>query len=84
MLLRILNKLLVGLIFYVAVKLGKEELRERVTESEVLKGGGGEKERTLRNLGGGGWLKNSEGKGDGIGGSEGGEGKESKELSGGR
>ena len=83
MLLRILNKLLVGLIFYVAVKLGKEELRERVTESEVLKGGGGEKERTLRNLGGG-WLKNSEGKGDGIGGSEGGEGKESKELSGGR
>lgn len=53
MLLRILNKLLVGLIFYVAVKLGKEELRERVTESEVLKGGGGEKERTLRNLGGG-------------------------------
>ena len=82
MLLRILNKLLVGLIFYAAVKLGKEELRERVTESEVLKGGGGEKERTLRNLGG--WLKNSEGKGDGIGGSEGGEGKESKELSGGR
>ena len=55
MLLRILNKLLVGLIFYAAVKLGKEELRERVTESEVPKGGGGEgeKERTLRNLGGG-------------------------------
>ena len=76
--------MLVGLIFYAAVKLGKEELRERVTESEVPKGGGGEgeKERTLRNLGG--WLKNSEGKGDGIGGSEGGEGKESKELSGGR
>ena len=42
--------MLVGLIFYAAVKLGKEELRERVTESEVLKGGGGEKERTLRNL----------------------------------
>ena len=44
--------MLVGLIFYVAVKLGKEELRERVTESEVPKGGGGEgeKERTLRNL----------------------------------
>lgn len=41
MLLRILNKLLVGLIFYAAVKLGKEELRERVTESEVPKGGGG-------------------------------------------
>lgn len=54
MLLRILNKLLVGLIFYAAVKLGKEELRERVTESEVPKGGEGEKERTLRNLGGGG------------------------------
>lgn len=52
MLLRILNKLLVGLIFYAAVKLGKEELRERVTESEVPKGGEGEgeKERTLRNL----------------------------------
>ena len=51
MLLRILNKLLVELIFYAAVKLGKEELRERVTESEVPKGGGeGEKERTLRNL----------------------------------
>ena len=45
MLLRILNKLLVGLIFYVAVKLGKEELRERVTESEVHKRGEGERER---------------------------------------
>ena len=50
MLLRILNKLLVGLIFYAAVKLGKEELRQRMIESEVPKGGEGEKERTLRNL----------------------------------
>ena len=52
MLLRILNKLLVGLIFYAAVKSEKEELRERMTESEVPKGGEGEgeKERTPRNL----------------------------------
>ena len=52
MLLRILNKLLVGLIFYAAVKLGKEELRQRMIESEVPKGGEGEgeKERLLRNL----------------------------------
>ena len=35
--------MLVELIFYAAVKLGKEELRERVTESEVPKGG--ERER---------------------------------------